>query len=155
MGQLDCGANAGADRLRSASMPDEPAAGRLIVLRHPDLRRYLSARFLVAVAEQVQTVAVGWQVFIATGSPFDLGLVALSPDEIRGRVSAVNSVFIGASNELGQFESGLTAAWWGVVPAVVVGGLATLAVATVWSRLFGTLWRLDRLPRPRSRIARV
>ena len=429
MRQLDCGANAGGDPLRSSSMPDEPAPGRLIVLRHPDLRRYLSARFLVGVAEQVQTVAVGWQVFSATGSPFDLGLVALSqflpfivlilpaghvadrydrrrvqlytyvllsvcavlllamslagvtdiapvlavmalfgvarafdhptgqailpnlagislfpraaavnsslgqvatiagpaiggslvlfgvqaayaltivlfvagialvvglrgggrteisrepvtwdtllsgirfvrsrpivlgsisldlfavlfggatallpiyageilavgpvglgimsaapavgaatmattlsvrpirshaglwlfggvvafglativfglstsfalslvalvimgagdmvsvyirhllvqletPDEIRGRVSAVNSVFIGASNELGQFESGLTAAWWGVVPAVVVGGLATLAVAAIWSRTFGTLWRLDRLPRP-------
>jgi len=59
-------------------MPDEPASGRLIVLRHPDLRRYLSARFLVAVATQVQTVAVGWQVFSATGDPFDLGLVALS-----------------------------------------------------------------------------
>ena len=52
-----------------------------------------------------------------------------TPDVIRGRVSAVNSVFIGASNELGEFESGLTAAWWGVVPAVVIGGAATLGVA--------------------------
>src|SRR5919112_647912 len=59
-------------------MPDEPAQGRLIVLRHPDLRRYLSGRFLVSVAAQVQTVAVGWQIFSATGDPFDLGLVALS-----------------------------------------------------------------------------
>jgi MFS family permease len=69
-----------------------------------------------------------------------------TPDEIRGRVSAVNSVFIGASNELGEFESGLTAAWWGIVPAVVVGGAATLAVAAVWTRIFGVLWRLDRFP---------
>jgi MFS family permease len=69
-----------------------------------------------------------------------------TPDEIRGRVSAVNSVFIGASNELGEFESGLTAAWWGIVPAVVVGGAATLAVAAAWTRLFGVLWRLDRFP---------
>ncbi|HEX5149561.1 MAG TPA: MFS transporter, partial [Candidatus Limnocylindrales bacterium] len=72
-----------------------------------------------------------------------------TPDAIRGRVSAVNSVFIGASNELGEFESGLTAAWWGIVPAVVVGGAATMAVATVWARLFGVLWRLDRFPADR------
>ena len=69
-----------------------------------------------------------------------------TPDEIRGRVSAVNSVFIGASNELGEFESGLTASWWGTVPAVVVGGAATLAVTAAWTRLFGVLWRLDRFP---------
>lgn len=69
-----------------------------------------------------------------------------TPDAIRGRVSAVNSVFIGASNELGEFESGVTAAWWGVVPAVLVGGAATLAVAGVWARLFPILWRLDRFP---------
>jgi hypothetical protein len=69
-----------------------------------------------------------------------------TPDAIRGRVSAVNSVFIGASNELGEFESGITAAWWGIVPAVVVGGVATIAVAGVWARMFGVLWRLDRFP---------
>jgi MFS family permease len=69
-----------------------------------------------------------------------------TPDAIRGRVSAVNSVFIGASNELGEFESGVTAAWFGVVPAVVVGGLATLAVSGIWMRLFPVLARLDRLP---------
>lgn len=71
-----------------------------------------------------------------------------TPDEIRGRVSAVNSVFIGASNELGEFESGVTAAWWGIVPAVVVGGAATLAVAGAWTRLFPVLRRLDRFPGP-------
>jgi MFS family permease len=69
-----------------------------------------------------------------------------TPDGIRGRVSAVNAVFIGASNELGEFESGVTASWWGVVPAVVVGGAATLAVGALWTRLFGVLWRLDRFP---------
>jgi len=67
-----------------------------------------------------------------------------TPDEIRGRVSAVNSVFIGASNELGEFESGTTASWWGVVPAVVIGGAATMAVAAAWTRLFPKIWRLDR-----------
>ncbi|HSK94915.1 MAG TPA: MFS transporter, partial [Candidatus Angelobacter sp.] len=57
----------------------EPAGGdRLVVLRHPDLRRYLTARFLASLATQIQTVAVGWQVFSLTGDPLDLGLVALS-----------------------------------------------------------------------------
>ncbi len=67
-----------------------------------------------------------------------------TPDEIRGRVSAVNSVFIGASNELGEFESGFTAAWFGLVPAIVVGGAATLVVTFLWARvLFPVLWRMD------------
>ncbi len=74
-----------------------------------------------------------------------------TPDAIRGRVSAVNAVFIGASNELGEFESGVTAAWWGVVPSVVIGGCATIAVAGIWTRLFPVLWRLDRFPRPSDR----
>jgi len=69
-----------------------------------------------------------------------------TPDAIRGRVSAVNSVFIGASNELGEFESGVTAAWWGIVPAVVIGGGATIVVSLLWTRLFPVLWRLDRFP---------
>jgi MFS family permease len=69
-----------------------------------------------------------------------------TPDEIRGRVSAVNSVFIGASNELGEFESGVTAAWVGIVPAVVIGGGATIAVAAAWARLFPELRRIDRFP---------
>ena len=69
-----------------------------------------------------------------------------TPDEIRGRVSAVNAVFIGASNELGEFESGVTAAWFGTVPAVIVGGCATLVVAGAWSRLFPELSRMDRFP---------
>ena len=69
-----------------------------------------------------------------------------TPDEIRGRVSAVNAVFIGASNELGEFESGVTAAWFGLVPAVVIGGTATIAVAGLWTRLFPQLVKSDRLP---------
>jgi len=67
-----------------------------------------------------------------------------TPDGIRGRVSAVNAVFIGASNELGEFESGLTAAWFGAVPAVLVGGCATLVVGAVWARLYPELWKVDR-----------
>ncbi len=68
----------------------------------------------------------------------------VTPDAMRGRVSAVAFVFIGASNELGEFESGVTAAWWGVVPAVVVGGLGTLAVVALWSLFFPQLRRFDR-----------
>ncbi len=71
-----------------------------------------------------------------------------TPDEIRGRVSAVNAVFVGASNELGEFESGVTAAWFGTVRAVVIGGLATLTVAAIWTRLFPQLRHMDELPRP-------
>ena len=68
-----------------------------------------------------------------------------TPDDMRGRVSAVNSVFIGSSNQLGEFESGLTAAWFGVVPSVVIGGLGTLVVVVLWMRLFPDLARADRL----------
>ena len=73
-----------------------------------------------------------------------------TPDEIRGRVSAVSAVFIGASNELGEFESGVTAAWWGVRPAVVVGGVVSIAIAGLWARWFPQLARLDRFEPPRS-----
>ena len=69
-----------------------------------------------------------------------------TPDEIRGRVSAVNGVFIGASNELGEFESGVTAAWFGLVPSVVIGGVATLIVTGLWIRFFPQLSNMDRLP---------
>jgi len=68
-----------------------------------------------------------------------------TPDHMRGRVSAVNSLFIGTSNQLGEFESGVTAAWFGVVPSVVVGGIGTLVVVLVWMRLFPSLASIDRL----------
>jgi MFS family permease len=68
-----------------------------------------------------------------------------TPDGMRGRVSAVNAVFIGASNELGEFESGTVAALIGTVPAVVVGGAGTLLVAALWARWFPDLRRRDRL----------
>jgi MFS family permease len=69
-----------------------------------------------------------------------------TPDAIRGRVSAVNAVFIGASNELGEFESGVTAGWFGLTRAVVFGGAATLAVTGLWTVLFPVLSRMDRFP---------
>lgn len=73
-----------------------------------------------------------------------------TPDAIRGRVSAVNAVFIGASNELGEFESGVTARWFGLVPSLVVGGLATLGVTAAWMGLFPVLRRMDRFPHEQS-----
>ncbi len=71
-----------------------------------------------------------------------------TPDEMRGRVSAVTMIFIGASNELGEFESGVTASWFGTVPAVVIGGIGTLVVVAVWSTLFRSLRRVDRMEFP-------
>jgi MFS family permease len=68
-----------------------------------------------------------------------------TPDEMRGRVSAVNSLFIGASNELGEFESGVTASWFGTVPSVVIGGAGTILVVVLWMTLFPGLRKLDRL----------
>jgi len=71
-----------------------------------------------------------------------------TPDAIRGRVSAVSSMFIGASNELGEFESGVTARWFGVVRATVLGGVATLVVIGTYLKVFPTLRRMDRFNRP-------
>jgi MFS family permease len=68
-----------------------------------------------------------------------------TPDEMRGRVSAVYMLFIGASNEVGQFESGITAQWFGTVPAVVLGGVGTIAIVFAWNWLFPALRRVDRL----------
>jgi MFS family permease len=93
----------------------------------------LAALFVVGAADMVSVVIRQLVVQLST------------PDEMRGRVSAVNLVFVGASNELGEFESGLTAAWLGVVPAVVVGGVGTLLVVGLWGALFPSLRKLDRV----------
>jgi MFS family permease len=80
-----------------------------------------------------------------------LSLVQLrTPDAMRGRVSAVNSMFIGASNQLGEFESGVTAAWFGTVPAVVIGGIGTLIVVVLWMRWFRELAEVDSLASDRA-----
>ncbi len=70
-----------------------------------------------------------------------------TPEEMRGRVSAVNSIFIGASNELGELESGLTAAWLGAIRAVVLGGIGSLVVVAIWAWRFPALRNVDRLDR--------
>ncbi len=101
----------------------------------------LSSNFLLSLAALVATGGCDMISVYVRQSLIQLG----TPDAMRGRVSAVNLVFIGASNELGEFESGLTAAWFGVVPAVVLGGLGTLLVVGVWAWRFKELRQVDRL----------
>ena len=127
----------------------------------PISRRVGRAMFLGVAVFGVATVVFGlsswfWVSVLALGVLGAADMISVfvrhmlvqlaTPDELRGRVGAVNYMFIGASNELGEFESGLTAAWWGLIPAVVVGGGATLAVAFLWARRFPELWRMDRFP---------
>lgn len=68
-----------------------------------------------------------------------------TPDSMRGRVAAVNMLFIGTSNQLGEFESGITAAWFGTVPAAAIGGIGTLIVVGLWIRLFPGLYKSDKM----------
>lgn len=98
----------------------------------------LLALLLVGATDMVSVVIRGTLVQLAT------------PDEMRGRVNAVDMLFIGASNEFGEFESGLTAQWLGAVPAVVLGGVGTLAVIALWAWLFPDLRNFDRFTRLQS-----
>ncbi|HXQ42476.1 MAG TPA: MFS transporter, partial [Candidatus Udaeobacter sp.] len=100
----------------------------------------LSSYFYLSLAALAATGAADMvSVFVRSS------LIQLStPDAMRGRVSAVNMLFIGASNELGEFESGISAALLGTVPAVVLGGIGTLAVVAGWMRLFPPLRKVDR-----------
>jgi hypothetical protein len=93
----------------------------------------LMALLLVGATDMVSVIVRGTVVQLST------------PDAMRGRVSSVNMLFIGASNELGQFESGVVAQWLGVVPSVVFGGLGSILVVLVWALLFPELRRIDRL----------
>ncbi len=93
----------------------------------------LIALFLCGASDMVSVIIRATLVQIAT------------PDEKRGRVNAVDMLFIGVSNELGEFESGLTAHWFGTVPAVVLGGVGTLAVIGLWAWLFPELRKADQL----------
>ena len=104
---------------------------------------YLSmfALFLVGAADMVSVIVRSTLVQLAT------------PDEMRGRVSAVNMLFIGTSNEFGQFESGITAQWMGAVPAVVFGGVGTLVVVALWSWLFPALRNVDYMTQESLAIA--
>ena len=93
----------------------------------------LIALVFVGATDMVSVIVRGTLIQVAT------------PDEMRGRVNAVDMVFIGASNEFGQFESGLTADWFGTVPAVVLGGIGTLVVTALWAWHFPELRKADRL----------
>jgi len=93
----------------------------------------LIALVLVGATDMVSVIVRGTLIQVAT------------PDEMRGRVNAVDMIFIGASNEFGQFESGLTAHWFGTVPAVVLGGVGTLIVTVLWAWKFPELRNADRL----------
>ncbi len=106
----------------------------------------LSTSFVLSMAALVVTGAADMVSVVIRQTLVQLE----TPDDMRGRVSAVNSVFIGASNQLGEFESGATAAWMGPVGSVVVGGVGTLLVALVWLRLFTSLSRRDHLQTQRD-----
>jgi MFS family permease len=95
----------------------------------------MAALALLGAADMVSVVIRSTLVQLAT------------PDAMRGRVSAVNGLFIGTSNQLGEFESGVTAALFGAAPAVVVGGVLTLLVAGLWIRWFPMLYRVDDMQR--------
>jgi MFS family permease len=145
--------------LRSA--PAVGAAGMAVLLAHRPLQRHAGLTMLWCVAGfGVFTIVFGLSrnlvlslmALLLVGASDMVSvivrgtLVQLStPDAMRGRVSAVNSLFIGTSNEFGQFESGLTAHWFGTVPAVVIGGVGTLIVIGLWAWLFPELRGADRL----------
>lgn len=93
----------------------------------------LVALFLVGATDMVSVIVRAVLVQVAT------------PDEMRGRVNAVDMVFIGASNEFGEFESGLTAQWFGVVPAVVLGGIGTILVTALWAWSFPELRKVEQV----------
>nr|WP_294977914.1 MFS transporter [uncultured Pseudomonas sp.] len=145
--------------LRSA-----PAVGALLMsfwlARFPIERNVGRIMFLAVGIFGVTTIAFGlstsfWfslAVLVVLGAADMISMVIRgafvqleTPDEMRGRVSAVNGLFIGASNQLGEFESGVTAHWLGTVPAVVLGGVGTLIVTGAWMKLFPTLAKRDKL----------
>ena len=145
--------------LRSA--PAVGALGMALYLaRHPLQRHAGRAMFIAIAVFGLATIGFGlsrWLplslLFLVTLGAADminvvirLSLIQLStPDDMRGRVGAVNSVFIGTSNQLGEFESGLVAAWLGAVSSVVLGGIGTLVAVALSRRAFPELAKVDRL----------
>jgi MFS family permease len=143
------------------SSPAIGAALMAVWMAHHPIRNRAGVRMFVCVAAfGVCTIlfALSRSFWLSMGALIVLGAVDMvsviirgtlvqvsTPDEMRGRVSAVNMLFIGASNELGEFESGVTAALLGTVPATVVGGIGTLVVVALWWRFFPTLRKADRL----------
>jgi MFS family permease len=150
--------------LRSA--PAVGAGTVALVLAHRPIRTQAGKKLFVCVALfGVSTIVFGvsqsfWlslAVLAVLGAADMVSVVVRqtlvqisTPDEMRGRVSAVNMLFIGASNELGEFESGVTAAWFGTVRSVVIGGIGTLAVVAIWAWRFPVLRKMDRLDKPQE-----
>ena len=141
-----------------------PAVGALVsavILTRRPVRRHAGRTLLTVVGLYGASIVVfglsQWMwlslLALAVGGGLDMVSVVLrqtilplvTPDELRGRVNAVEMVFISASNELGAFESGLAAALVGAVPAVVLGGAVTIAIAVGWTRFFPALAHVDRL----------
>ncbi len=146
--------------LLRASAPAGAFLSAILVSRRPVRRRAGPVLFAVVAGFGASMVVFGlsremWlsMLALAFAGAFDLVSMVLratilplvTPDELRGRVNAVEMVFISASNELGAFESGVAAALIGAVPAVVLGGIATVVVAVLWWRLFPELAGVDRL----------
>lgn len=145
--------------LRSA--PGVGAALMAIVVAHWPIRRRAGITMLVAVAGFgvftiifgiSRSLVVSLLALLLLGANDMVSVIiratlvqVATPDEMRGRVNAVDMLFIGVSNELGQFESGLTAQWFGTVPAVVFGGIGTLVVIAIWTWLFPELRKADKL----------
>ena len=143
------------------SMPAVGALGMALYLAWRPLQRHVGRRMFAAVAVfGIATIGFGLSTsfllslscLVVLGAADMVSVVirqtlvqAETPDAMRGRVAAVNAVFIGASNELGEFESGAVAALIGTVPSVVVGGIGTLLVAALWARGFPALRDRDRL----------
>ena len=145
-------------RRRGRPVPpaDPPSCGRDAA----DRRRAYGVTMIVFGLSQAMWLSL---LALAVGGGVDMVSVVLrqtilplvTPDELRGRVNAVEMVFISASNELGAFESGVAAALVGAVPAVVIGGVVTIVIAVAWTRFFPELRHVDRLDelRPASRRA--
>jgi MFS family permease len=153
-----------ADALGLGLLRAAPSVGALgitwMLARRPLARRVGLRMFQAVIVFGIATVVFGlsrnlWLSLGALGVMgaadqisvvIRLSLVQLStPDDMRGRVSAVNFLFVNASNQLGEFESGVTAAWWGAVPAVIVGGVGSVLIALLWMRLFPTLRDVEKL----------
>jgi len=101
----------------------------------------LSSSFAIALAALVVLGASDMVSVVIRMTLVQLG----TPDEMRGRVTSVNALFIGASNQLGEFRAGAAAAWLGAVPTVLIGGIGTLVIVALWMWLFPPLARVNRL----------
>ena len=145
--------------LRSA-----PAVGALAMslylTRHPIQHKAGKTMFASVAIYGASTLVFGLSTSfmlsmaaLAVSGAFDMVSVVIrqslvqldTPNEMRGRVSAVNAIFIGASNQLGEFESGITAGWFGAVPSVIIGGVGTLVIVGTWMKLFPQLAKRERL----------